>query len=451
MQYLINSSLITLIITVTLAPLGCGDDLEFSLAQLAPAIVNGVEDSGHPTVGRIAGGAEGHCTATLIGPKTVLTAAHCLTKKGPGFIVFPVSVSFSGGLSTYEAASAVVHPNYGKYYYSSDLGVVRLKQAVPGLNPTPLSKVAPKVGQQVLLVGFGITATGAWGTSGVKRMAGNTIKSMTNDAISFEGSTGITGNLCSGDSGGPTFAKQGGQDVVIGVHSTGSVPCGQAGNDIRVDLYRDWIIKESQGDVGNTNDALPPTVIITSPGEYAAVDTSFSVKVQATDNVGVVRVVVKVDGVTAGQITAAPYTVQLKNIKPGNRRITATAWDKVGNTAQDMVDVIVSASISKAGMGAACTGNSDCVSGLCVDHPSGTKRICSDTCDPANDKCPKGYTCGTAGGRNVCLPPFTEPDPPPGRGGCTLGEGSFGEGWSLLVALLVLSLWRRRRISRGSQ
>ena len=449
MQHLIsiNNSvrLITLVSLAALATAGCGDDPEFDLAGRASAIVNGVDDNGHPTVGRIAGGAEGHCTATLIGPKTVLTAGHCLTKKGPGYIVFPVSVSFSGGLSTHDAASAVVHPNYGKYYYSADIGIVRLKEVVTGINPTPLSSAVPKIGDKALLVGFGITATGAWGTSGVKRMAGNTISAMSNDNITFTGSNGTSGNLCSGDSGGPTFVKQGGQDVIIGVHSTGSVPCGHSGNDIRVDLYRAWIIKEAKGDVGNTKDAQSPSVIISSPGEYEAVSTNFSVAIQATDNVGVDRVVVKLDGAQVGQGTKAPFSFPLKDVKPGSRRISATAYDKAGNTASDSVDVIVSKSATKAAMGAACTNDSDCVSGLCVAAPGGTGRICSDTCDPANDSCPKGYSCGKAGGRNVCLPPVSQPDDPADRGGCAYGGAASGAGGATLVWALLLGLMLRRR------
>ncbi len=449
MQHLIfchiSNTLFTLVLLAALASAGCGDDMDWSFAEQAPAIVNGVDDAGHPTVGRIAGGAEGHCTATLIGPKTVLTAAHCLTKKGPGFIVYPISVSFAGGLSSYEAKSAVVHPSYGKYYYSGDIGIVRLKQVVPDLSPSPLTNTKPKVGEKVVLVGFGISATGAWGTAGVKRMAGNTIHSMSNDNITFQGSSGKTGNLCSGDSGGPTFRPEGGQDVVIGVHSTGSVPCGQSGNDIRVDLYRDWIIKEAKGDVGNTKDMQAPSIYISSPTEYESVGTSFTVKVSASDNVGVASVRYRVDGKSVGLSSKAPFSFELKNLKPGTRRITAAAWDKANNSATDKVDVIVSTASKKAAMGEACTGNADCVSGLCVDHPSGKSRFCTDTCDPDNSTCPTGYTCGKAGGRNVCRPPFTEPDAPADRGGCAYGGGTGAAGAGLIFALVLGLAARRRR------
>ena len=435
---------------LALAPTACGEYPELDIASRSPAIVNGAEDTGHPTVGRIAGGAEGHCTATLIGPKTVLTAAHCLTTKGPGFIVYPISVSFTGGLSTYEAASAVVHPTYGNYYYSGDIGIVRLKQVVPGLNPSPITAVVPKVGQKVILVGFGITATGAWGTSGVKRQAGNAISAMTNDNITFSGSSGAVGNICSGDSGGPTFAIQGGIETVIGVHSTGSVPCGQSGNDIRVDLYRDWIIKEAKGDVGSTKDAQLPEIYITAPMEYDGVETSFSVKVQATDNVGVDRVVVKVDGAQAGFSSTSPFTVQLTNIKPGTRKLTAVAHDKAGNTAQDEVVVIVSQATTTAPLGEACVSNSDCKSGLCVDLPTGKGRICTDTCDPDNDTCPAGSTCQKAGGRDICLPAPSETEPTASRGGCSQAAAAPGARSAGLVGVLLLGLLSLRRRRAGS-
>lgn len=445
MQYLktYRISYISIFLFTTTLGHGCGEEPELNLGLLEQPIVNGVEDTGHPTVGRIAGGAEGHCTATLIGPKTVLTAAHCLTKKGPGFIVFPISVSFSGGLSTYSAASAVVHPTYGSYYYKGDVGIVRLKEVVQGLNPSPLTNAAPKIGQKAVLVGFGITATGSWGTSGVKRMAGNTIAYMTADNITFSGSAGINGNLCSGDSGGPSFIKQGGKDVVIGVHSTGSVPCGMSGNDIRVDLYRDWIIKEAKGDVGSTKDGVPPTIYITSPTEYEAVDTSFEVKVSAADNVGVTRVVIQVDGALAGESKKAPFTIRLTNVKSGSRTLKATAYDGVGNAAKDTVDVIVSTAGAKAAMGQVCVSNGDCTTGMCVDYPANTGRICTDTCDPKASKCPAGTVCVKAGGQDLCLPATSETEEPADRSGCTVGGGAGG--WGVFLLLVGLALRRRRR------
>ncbi len=444
MQYLesyrITYTFLFLFTTTLVA--ACGEDPGLGLGALEQPIVNGAEDTGHPTVGRIAGGAEGHCTATLIGPKTVLTAAHCLTKKGPGFIVYPISVSFSGGLSTYSAASAVVHPTYGSYYYKGDIGVVRLKEVVQGVTPSPLTNAKPKVGQKAVLVGFGITATGSWGTSGVKRVAGNIIAALPNDNITFSGSAGINGNLCSGDSGGPSFIKEGGQEVVIGVHSTGSVPCGLSGNDIRVDLYRDWIIKEAKGDVGSTKDGVPPTIYITSPTEYQALDTNFEVKVSASDNVGVTRVVMQVDGVLAGESKKAPFTIKLTNVKPGSRKLKATAYDGVGNAAKDTVDVIVSATATKAGMGKACVNNLDCGSGMCVDHPAGAGRICSDTCDPKGAACAAGTVCVKSGGQHLCLPAGADPDEPADRSGCAMGGAPAG--WGLALLLLGLAVRRRR-------
>ena len=441
MQYRYFYASLTPVFLLTVTVACGGEDPELALGWDAPAIVNGTKDTGHTSVGRIAGGAEGHCTATLIGPRTLLTAAHCLTNKGPGYIVMPISFSFSG-LDTYDAESAVVHPSYGQYYFSYDIGVVRLKQVVTKQTPSPLASAAPKVGQKAVLVGYGITGTGKY-DSGVKRVGTNTISYLNKDYLSFSGSSGSSSNLCSGDSGGPSFGTENGKEVIIGVHSTGSVPCGTSGNDMRVDIYRDWIIKSSKGDVGNTKDLQKPTVYILSPTDYDVLETAFKVRVQASDNVGVVRVELKVDNKKVAQLTAPPFEFSLKNVAQGSRRISALAFDKAGNGAQDNVDVIVTAQSAKAAFGAPCTTDTDCKTGLCVDRPSGTGRFCTDTCDPADDKCPEGYSCQAAGGRNVCMPPPDDSEPPTTERGCAVGHGSPAAGFTLLL-LLLLAIRRRR-------
>ncbi|QSQ17050.1 DNRLRE domain-containing protein [Myxococcus landrumensis] len=95
-------------------------------------------------------------------------------------------------------------------------------------------------------------------------------------------------------------------------------------------------------------DAAPPQASIIDPAANATVSGLFSVRVNATDDVGVTRVHVELDGVPVGAADeAAPWTVLLdtENLQPyGIRQLTAVARDAVGNvTTSAPVAINVSA------------------------------------------------------------------------------------------------------------
>ena len=83
-------------------------------------------------------------------------------------------------------------------------------------------------------------------------------------------------------------------------------------------------------------DSAPPSAVITAPANGATVSGTVNVSASASDNVGIVGVQFKVDGVGYGsEDQSAPYSVawsttQLTN---GNHTLTAIARDAAGNSA----------------------------------------------------------------------------------------------------------------------
>lgn len=90
-------------------------------------------------VGRLNVQGQGFCTATLVAPDIVLTAAHCLVDKRTNRVVAPERVHFLAGyrIGKYAAhgrgaqVSLVDGFSRDSQTISSDLGLVRLAEALP--------------------------------------------------------------------------------------------------------------------------------------------------------------------------------------------------------------------------------------------------------------------------------------------------------------------------------
>jgi poly(hydroxyalkanoate) depolymerase family esterase len=80
-------------------------------------------------------------------------------------------------------------------------------------------------------------------------------------------------------------------------------------------------------------DTTPPTVTLTAPAAGATVSGALAVTATASDDVGVTRVDVLVDGAVAGSDTSAPYsvTVDTTRLANGNHSLSARAFDAANN------------------------------------------------------------------------------------------------------------------------
>lgn len=86
---------------------------------------------------------------------------------------------------------------------------------------------------------------------------------------------------------------------------------------------------------GPPPDTMPPTCAITSPADGASVGKKVTVVVAASDDVGVARVTLSVDGALVQTDAAAPWTFTLNTQKwrRGAHTLTAVAFDAAGNAS----------------------------------------------------------------------------------------------------------------------
>jgi len=398
----LTSLLLTCLILACL--LACNDApvlLDADIAQSNAAVVNGTVDSGHPAIGALHSGNKAACTATLIGKRTVLTAAHCVTTKNAPYQVLSPINFYIGKLyygTKYKAVAVHVHSKYAGGN-KADVAVLRLDRDVTGVTPIPIAMTSPNKGETIVIVGYG--KTGENGQSfGTKRKATNKIDSMTSTTYSMYGSSGSEGNVCNGDSGGPSLATRNGMETVIGVHSTKLNYCGWGATDMRVDSYYSWIYSKAQGDVysGGPLDTTAPQVSITSPSSGASVNPSFKVSVSASDDTGVTRVVLFLNAQKVGERTSGPFDFQMTNVPWGSHTLEAVAHDGANHSTSTSVSITVkNPSAAKKPIGGSCSKNNECGSQVCVGGPT-SGGYCSRNCSTSS-QCPSGYSCSS----QVCI------------------------------------------------
>lgn len=231
-----------------------------TLGKRASNIVSGTLYSGDPQVGLLLtqarpGAGVSICTATLAGARTAVTVAHCVEPAGQHLLILDDV--------RYNVDAVVRHPDYRDGQFDYDVAIVKLASA-PNLTPAPLGVDPPTVGQQITLIGYGATGQNSGG-SGTKRIAQNTVFSINTRRFAYRGASNGEGNVCFGDSGGPTFALINGERVVVGIHSFIVGSCGFQGNDMRVDAFLGWFKQTSNGDIVEGGKPVPPPVVVSPP------------------------------------------------------------------------------------------------------------------------------------------------------------------------------------------
>jgi V8-like Glu-specific endopeptidase len=222
-------------------------------------IVGGTADNGDPAVIEIEArwprsyppdGLYEVCTAVVVAPTVVVTAAHCTIPTGES--APPVQTRFRIFLKNDEARmkdadwtvvpTANVHP-HPRYTVNADgttindIAVVVLPRPL-AVRPLPLHfqpLTAALVGQPIRLVGYGYDAN--W-QAGRKRSV-KTVLTAVGDTTVQAGTLGAS--ACMGDSGGPGLMVFTGVEQVVSLESYGQGACTSASTQTRVDAFADFV------------------------------------------------------------------------------------------------------------------------------------------------------------------------------------------------------------------
>jgi hypothetical protein len=216
--------------------------------EFAPYVVTVLDKSGGGN-----GGGASFCTASVIAPDVVLTAAHCVSNRSNTRVFFRGDHS---QLVLVDIASIAIHPEFSpkigrKQLISIDLALLRLAEPLPPtFKPVELTGAgAVATGQPFRIVGFGRADESVSGTSGVLR-AGILVASRPKSPVlvwlTDPDGTGLGG--CTGDSGAPVLAIGQPALVAVAIRAKGNngYSCGAMTEAVLIGPQMPWVRKTLQ-------------------------------------------------------------------------------------------------------------------------------------------------------------------------------------------------------------
>lgn len=323
-----------------------------NLGTIQQKIINGDKNLAYPAVGTLTANKNSFCTGTLIAPRVVLTAAHCVDAfanlKGQTLefrIDIPIHQNEYRSVFVYiDIPSSTKHPQYqgGQSALLHDVAVVILQNPVFSVAPMPYNTKAADTSwlkRDALFMGYGrlsasdtLPAPHKYSTFLTMTHLDQTDDAQRTPKPNTIGYSGQNTAVCQGDSGGPAMLEFDGKMVLVAVTSHGtSYDCSGTSYSFRTDPYVSWI--QTFLDKYSTCEGTTPTC-----GGCA--------------------------------------TCQQKQCEP-----------KPLTSAPQSCKV--------------CASDADCGGGYCIQVGSGFR--CVQSCDNTNC-CPTGSFCTLGGNRNYCLP-----------------------------------------------
>jgi len=190
----------------------------------------------------------GFCSGVVLGPRAILTAAHCVKAAGDMRVHYRDA---AGAPVFVEVQSVAVNPAYradavARRVVSIDLALIRTQAPLDArFAPARLAAAgAPVAGDALLAAGYGLGREGAWLSGGVLRSAPLRVRDPVSKILLWaEDASGGGAGGCAGDSGGPVFSGDGETVLAVIAWSAGASGrhCGALTQAILLAPQRAWI------------------------------------------------------------------------------------------------------------------------------------------------------------------------------------------------------------------
>jgi len=199
------------------------------------------------------------CTATLIAPRWIMTAAHCVypsnaegSKAGDKITLLDQDITIQAVYS---------HPDHTQEgTLKHDIALIELIEPSLSILPTAIYEKEDELGQQMKLAGYGVVADGVQGIYDRcfpcdLRGADNIVEEVNDYQLRFRFDAPDEGNSlplegvgAGGDSGGPVFIETDNGRYVAGVSSFGSRKYNEFDNYTRVSKELNWLAEVMAAD-----------------------------------------------------------------------------------------------------------------------------------------------------------------------------------------------------------